>query len=96
MFRTEVPRGTGMLFLFTGVSDHPFWMKNTLVALDMVFIGPDRRVVGIVENAAPRTLSPRSPGVPYQDVLEVAGGTAFSLGWKPGTQVTYQGVPAPK
>jgi uncharacterized membrane protein (UPF0127 family) len=96
MFRTAVPAGTGMLFLFPEVSQHTFWMKNTLIPLDMVFIGPDRRVVGIVENAAPRTLSPRTPGVPSQAVLEVAGGTAFSLGWKPGTLVTYEGVPAPK
>src|SRR4029077_6397086 len=50
MFRTEVPAGTGMLFLFPEVSDHTFWMKNTLVPLDMIFIGADRRVVGIVEN----------------------------------------------
>ena len=96
MFRTAVPAGTGMLFLFPEVSEHTFWMKNTLVPLDMIFIGADRKVVGIVENAAPRTLSPRTPGVPSQAVLEVAGGTAFSLGWKPGTLVTYEGVPAPK
>jgi uncharacterized membrane protein (UPF0127 family) len=96
MFRAAVPSGTGMLFLFPEISEHTFWMKNTLVPLDMVFIGADRRIVGIVENAAPRTLTPRTPGVPSQAVLEVAGGTALSLGWKVGTPINYEGVPAPR
>jgi uncharacterized protein len=93
MFRTEVPLGTGMLFVFPEVGPHVFWMKNTLIPLDMVFLGGDRRIVGIVENAEPRTLTSRDPGAPSQYVLEVAAGTAFARGFRVGDSVEFEGVP---
>jgi uncharacterized protein len=95
MFRKEVPPGSGMLFVFPETGPHVFWMKNTLVALDMIFIGADRRIVGIVENAEPQTLSARDPGVPSQYVLEVASGTSFARGFRVGDVVDFEGVPAP-
>src|SRR5262245_17335822 len=65
MWRRELPAGEGMLFIFEGEEeDHSFWMKNTLIPLDMIFIGADLRVVGVVENAEPRTLTGRSVGRP--------------------------------
>jgi uncharacterized membrane protein (UPF0127 family) len=94
MFRTQVPSGHGMLFVFSKSSEHTFWMKNTLVPLDMIFVGADLRIVGIVENAEPQTTTPRAPGAPSQFVLEVAGGTAFAHGWKKGDRLELHGVPA--
>jgi uncharacterized protein len=95
MYRTEVPPGTGMLFVFPEVSSHVFWMKNTLVPLDMVFLGGDRRIVGVIENAEPRTLTARDPGAASQYVLEVAGGTAFARGFRIGDVVEFEGIPSP-
>ena len=94
MFRRSVPSGTGMLFVFAEAADQAFWMQNTLVPLDMVFIGADRRIVGIVANAEPLTTVSRSVHAPSQYVLEVAGGTAFAHGWKPGDVVELHGIPA--
>jgi uncharacterized membrane protein (UPF0127 family) len=94
MFRTEVPQGHGMLFVFSASSNHTFWMKNTLVPLDMIFVGANLEIVGIVENAEPQTLTSRNPGAPSQYVLEVAGGTAFAHGWKKGDRLELHGVPA--
>jgi uncharacterized membrane protein (UPF0127 family) len=93
MYRTEVPAGTGMLFVFPEEAEHVFWMKNTLVSLDMIFLGGDRRIVGIVENAEPRTLTSRDPGARSQYVLEVAAGTAFARGFHVGDLVDFEGVP---
>src|SRR5262249_34533166 len=45
MYRTELADGHGMLFVFDDVTDHAFWMKNTVIPLDMIFIGPDHRIV---------------------------------------------------
>jgi uncharacterized protein len=93
MFRKEVPAGTGMLFLFPSEDQHVFWMKNTLVPLDMLFLSKGRRIVGIVENAEPQTLTPRDPHAASQYVLEVAGGTAFARGMRVGDAVEFENVP---
>jgi len=93
MFRKEVPAGTGMLFVFPDEGPRVFWMKNTLVPLDMIFLASDRRVVGIIENAEPLTTSPRDPHVSARYVLEVAGGTAFAKGIHVGDLASFEGVP---
>jgi uncharacterized protein len=93
MFRKEVPPGTGMLFVFPAESPRVFWMKNTLVPLDMLFLSKARTIVGIIENAEPLTLTPRDPHVPAQSVLELAGGTAFARGFKVGDSVDFENVP---
>jgi len=95
MFRTEVAPGTGMLFVFPEVGPHVFWMKNTLVPLDMIFLGGDRRIVGIVENAEPKTLTSRDPHALSQYVLEVAAGTAFARGFRVGDLVEFENIPTP-
>ena len=93
MFRKEVPPDTGMLFVFPTESPHVFWMKNTLVPLDMLFLSRSRKVVGIIENAEPLTLTPRDPHVPAQYVLEIAGGTAFARGIKVGDVADFENLP---
>jgi uncharacterized membrane protein (UPF0127 family) len=95
MFRKEVPPETGMLFVFPAESLHVFWMKNTLVPLDMLFLSRSRKIVAIIENAEPQTLSPRDPHLPAQYVLEIAGGTSFARGIKTGDAVEFEGVPSP-
>ena len=90
MWRKELPAGKGMLFVFDEAIDHTFWMKNTLISLDMIFIGPDLRVVGVVEEARPRTLTGRRVGAPSRYVLEVPGGWSARAGVRAGTQVTLE------
>lgn len=74
MFRKQLGADQGMLFVFTQPQPQTFWMHNTLIPLDMLFVGADRRVIGIVANATP--MSDRSLGVPGASlyVLEVNGG----------------------
>lgn len=92
MWRTELPEGTGMLFIFPEDTWLSFWMKNTLIPLDMLFIRADLTIVGIVENAEPKTLSARAPEGQSKYVLEVPGGWAQKLGLKPGLKVKLDGV----
>jgi uncharacterized membrane protein (UPF0127 family) len=93
MYRDRLPDAHGMLFVFDEVSDHMFWMKNTVIPLDMIFIGSDGRVVGVHENATPLSLSRISVGRPSKWVLEVAGGYAGRAGIATGDAVELVGIP---
>jgi len=92
MFRDRLAPDAGMIFLFERPSVQTFWMKNTLIPLDMIFIGSDRAIVGVVENAQPLTLTARSVGEPSQYVLEIGGGLAARLGIRAGQRVELRGV----
>jgi uncharacterized protein len=92
MWRTELAAGKGMLFLFPEEQVQSFWMRNTLIPLDMIFITTGMKVAGIVERAEPRTLTGRSVGVPSQFVLEVPGGWSQSVGVTKGSTVEFEGV----
>jgi uncharacterized membrane protein (UPF0127 family) len=95
MFRTQLAPDAGMLFVSKYPQAHTFWMKNTLIPLDMIFIGTDQRIVGIVENAEPQTLTERRvPGL-SQYVLEIGGGVSGRMGIRAGQRVVFQGVPVP-
>jgi uncharacterized membrane protein (UPF0127 family) len=77
MHRTSLPPDAGMLFLFPRASALYFWMKDTIVPLDMIFVGADLVVAGVVANAEPGSLAPRGiPGVTSQYVVEVNAGWA--------------------
>ena len=93
MYRRDLPADTGMLFLFDDTDVRSFWMRNTVVSLDMIFLADDRAVVGVVPNAEPRTDSPRSVGKPSRYVLEVAAGEAFAHAVGPGARAVFVGVP---
>jgi len=101
MFRQEVPQDTGMLFVFQVVAPVAFWMRNTYVSLDIIFIGDDGRVVNVAENAATLNDTPLPSGGPVEYVLEVAAGTAERIGLEAGDLVIHQrigdtaGVPVP-
>jgi uncharacterized membrane protein (UPF0127 family) len=90
MFRKEVPEGKGMLFDFQTEQDVAFWMKNTYVSLDMIFIRADGVILSIAENTPVLSLKPIPSGGPVRGVLEVAAGTAKRLGIKPGDHVVQR------
>jgi len=93
MFRERLDEDAGMLFMFQDSRVRSFWMKNTLIPLDMLFIDEQFRVVGVVENAEPETTTQRSVGVPSRYVLEVNGGLAKSHGVGAGTAVEFVNIP---
>jgi uncharacterized membrane protein (UPF0127 family) len=95
MFRERLAPDAGMLFLFDQSGVQTFWMKNTLIPLDMVFIAPDLSIVGVVPDAQPLTLTARSVGRPSQYVLEIGGGLAARLGIRAGERVDFHGVDGP-
>ena len=76
MGRASLSPDSGMLFVFPKESERSFWMKNTLIPLDMIFIDDRGEIVGIVHNATPNTLTGRSVGQISLYVLEVRGGYA--------------------
>jgi uncharacterized membrane protein (UPF0127 family) len=95
MYRSQLADDAGMVFVFEEPSVQRFWMKNTLIPLDMIFIGKDRKIVGVVENAAPETETERMVGAPSQYVLEIGGGLSAKLGIHRGESVDFQNIPSP-
>jgi uncharacterized membrane protein (UPF0127 family) len=89
MFRRELPDRQGMLFDFKREQPTSFWMKNTYVPLDMIFIRADGRILNIAENTVPLSEALVSSGGPVRAVLEVIAGTAKKLGIAPGDRVTH-------
>ena len=87
MFRKELPEGRGMLFDFERDQSVSFWMHNTLISLDMIFIRGDGRILRIAENTEPLSDRLIPSGGPVRAVLEVIAGTARKLGIAPGDRV---------
>lgn len=90
MFRKHMAENEGMLFVFPTERYNSFWMRNTLIPLDMFFIDSEWNVVGVVENARPRTDSPRRVGRMSQYVLEVNAGFAARHQLGVGTRVKFE------
>ncbi len=95
MNRLDVPRGTGMLFLFTKPQLVNFWMKNTLVSLDIIFILPDLSIGKIHYNARPHDLTAIPSDLPVIAVLEVGAGEAARFGLKKGQKIRHPMLAAP-
>jgi uncharacterized membrane protein (UPF0127 family) len=89
MFRRDLPEGRGMLFDFKTEQPVSFWMKNTYIPLDMIFIRADGRILHIAENTEPLSERLVPSGGPVLGVLEVIGGTAKKLGIAPGDRVSH-------
>jgi uncharacterized membrane protein (UPF0127 family) len=89
MDRRELPEGQGMLFDFHHEQLTSFWMKNTYIPLDMIFIRGDGRILRIAENTVPLSEALIPSGGPVRAVLEVSGGTAKKLGIAPGDRVAH-------
>ena len=91
-YRRDLAPDRGMIFLFPSESEHSFWMKNTPIPLDMIFINRDRKIVGIVEQTVPFSTDSRSvPGL-SQFVLEINGGLSKRHGIKAGDSVRFQAL----
>ncbi len=88
MYRKELPEGRGMLFDFKREQEVGFWMKNTYIPLDMIFIRADGTIRRIAANTEPLSERMVPAGGPVRYVLEVIGGTARKLGIEPGDKVT--------
>ena len=87
MFRTHIPDNEGMLFVWSYPQQSDMWMKNTLVPLDIVFIGADNRIQAIAENTVPQSLAHISSHGPAVATLELAGGVTARLGIVVGDKV---------
>jgi uncharacterized protein len=83
--------GRGMLFLFEREQQQSFWMKNTLLPLDMIFIRADMTILGVVENAEPKTLQSRKVDGASRYVLELNAGVAQQSGIAAGQSVRFVG-----
>ncbi len=94
MFREHLPPDQGMLFLMKEERAWSFWMRNTLIPLDMIFIAKDMTIAGIVENAEPRTETLREVPTPSLYVLEVNGGYCAAHKVIAGAKVRFEGVPS--
>jgi uncharacterized protein len=88
MYRKELPEGRGMLFDFEREAPVSFWMHNTYIPLDMIFIRADGSILRIAEDAEPLSDRLIPSGGPVRAVLEVIGGTARKLGIAPGDRVS--------
>jgi uncharacterized membrane protein (UPF0127 family) len=89
MFRKELPEGHGMLFDFKQDQDVAFWMENTYIPLDMIFIRGDGRILRIEQNATPLSTRQIPSGGPVRGVLEVIAGTVRRDGIMPGDLVAH-------
>lgn len=89
MFRTEMGADEGMIFPMKPPRPAAFWMKNTVIPLDIVYIGPGHRISNIAANAVPYDLSPLYSKGPVVGVLELNGGRAAQLGIAAGDTVNW-------
>ena len=90
MNRNSVAPDRGMIFPYDPPQQVAFWMKNTLIPLDLIFIAPGGKILRIEENAVPYSLDQIPSGGLVEAVLEVGGGRSAELGLKAGDQVTWQ------
>jgi hypothetical protein len=90
MFRTHLDDDAGMLFDFHTPQQVAFWMRNTLIPLDMIFIRADGVIANIADNAEPYNETPIPSAGPVVGVLEIGGGLTQELGIKAGDKVTHR------
>lgn len=89
MFRKQMGPDEGMIFPHEPPRVASFWMKNTVLPLDIVFIGTDHRIINVSANATPYSLDPRSSDGLTSAVLELNGGRVAALGFTPGALVEW-------
>jgi uncharacterized membrane protein (UPF0127 family) len=95
MFRESLPARHGMLFPFAPPGVHRFWMKNTMIPLDMVWLDADGKVLFVSADTPPCKADPcpsYGPETPSSSVLEIAGGMAAKEGVKPGAALRIMDV----
>lgn len=92
MYRQAMALDAGMLFLLPEIKDWTFWMRNTLIPLDMIFIKKDMTIAGVVQNAEPKTDTLRKVDGTSLYVLEVNGGYTASHGVNAGAHVRFDNI----
>ena len=90
MFRESLAADAGMLFPFVPPRPASFWMRNTLIPLDMIFIRPDGTIARIAANTVPMSEESVGVGVPVTAVLEIRGGRSAELGIREGDRVSWE------
>ncbi len=95
MYRRELGTDEGMLFVFPKERNQSFWMKNTPLSLDIIFMDRRRRVVGIIHDTVPFSTRSVSVGVPSLYVLEVRAGAARRNGIVAGDVARFERVRSP-
>ena len=94
MHRFSMVEDMGMIFIFDTEGPRSFWMRNTFIPLDMVFVTADGVVDSFVENAAPRTDTPRPSDGDARYVIELNAGEVARMGLEPGSTVALSGLAA--
>lgn len=89
MFRAAMGPDEGMIFPMDPPRGAAFWMKNTVIPLDIIFVGVDGRIINIAANAVPYSLEPLESAGPVKGVLELNGGRAAQLGIATGDRVDW-------
>lgn len=89
MHREHLPRSAGMLFIYDAPTEPAFWMRNTLIPLDMIFVDPTGRVTRIHPDAIPHDTTPIPGGPNVLMVLEINGGLSQMLGMKEGSEMRH-------
>lgn len=89
MYRPDMPDTEGMLFIFPDVAPRSFWMKNTLVSLDIIFADNFNQIVSIQEKTTPKSERSLPSGKPAQFVIEVVGGFCEKYDLKAGDRFTF-------
>ena len=90
MNRASLAPDRGMIFPYDPPQPVAFWMKNTLIPLDLIYISPGGRILRIEANAVPLSLDQLPSGGPVEAVLELAGGRAAELGIETGDRVEWK------
>jgi len=94
MYRKHLPPDHGMLFVFSTDKVRSFWMKNTLIPLDMLFVREDGSIAGIERDTTPLSVESRSVGLPTRYVLELNGGWTAKYGVEAGATLRIENLPA--
>lgn len=93
MFRDSLPRSAGMLFIYDRPGPASFWMLNTLIELDMIFVDAQGAVTHVHHRAVPHDRTPIRGGDAVLMVLEINGGLAARLGIAPGSEMRHPRLP---
>ncbi len=93
MFRESLPRGAGMLFVYDRPQRVAFWMRNTLISLDMIFVDETGTVTRVHHEAVPLDETPIDGGPGVVAVLEINGGLARRFGIAPGSELRHPRLP---
>ncbi len=90
MYRTQLAADAGMLFVYPAPRETSFWMQNTYLPLDMLFINDDGVIHHIAKRTVPLSTAPVPSNGPVRAVLEINGGASDRLGIAPGDRVSWE------